>query len=114
MQCIKCGRDSDGAGVFCSDCLEDMKKSPVDPNVRINIIPRSSKRRSEPSAQSQKQDQTAQIAALKRRIRNLRAGLLVMCLLLAAAVGFICWQFTSEDGPSIGQNYSTMDNESTP
>lgn len=37
MNCMKCGRDIAGEQVFCSDCLEDMARYPVNPDTPVNL-----------------------------------------------------------------------------
>ena len=37
LNCTKCGVELKNSGVFCEDCLADMEKYPVNPNVTVRI-----------------------------------------------------------------------------
>lgn len=37
MFCMKCGREIRESGVFCNDCLTEMEKYPVKPNISIQL-----------------------------------------------------------------------------
>ena len=49
MQCLKCGRETEGTNVFCKACLEQMSARPVRPGTPVTIYPRPEKK---PSALS--------------------------------------------------------------
>ena len=107
MQCLRCGRETDGDQVFCFLCESIMVKQPVKPNTVVTIPERSVRLRSTPVRKPQKQeDDTEQ---LHRTILQLR---LWVCMLMAAlmlCVGVLTWQeLTREDKPVIGQNYTSI------
>ena len=48
MQCLRCGRETDGDQVFCFLCESVMVKHPVKPNTVVTIPERSARLRSTP------------------------------------------------------------------
>ena len=107
MQCLRCGRETDGDHVFCFLCESVMVKHPVKPNTVVTIPERSARLRSTPVRKSQKQEDDTE--HLHRTILQLR---LWVCMLMAAlmlCVGVLTWQeLTREDKPAIGQNYTSI------
>ena len=107
MQCLRCGRETDGDHVFCFLCESIMVKQPVKPNTVVTIPERSVRYRTNPNRKPQKpEDDTEQ---LHRTILQLR---LWVCMLMAAlmlCVGVLTWQeLAREDEPAIGQNYTSI------
>ena len=107
MQCLRCGRETDGDHVFCFLCESVMVKQPVKPNTVVTIPERSVRLRSTPVRKPQKQEEDTE--HLHRTILQLR---LWVCMLMAAlmlCVGVLTWQeLTREDKPVIGQNYTSI------
>ena len=107
MQCLRCGRETDGDHVFCFLCESVMVKQPVKPNTVVTIPERAARSRPASVRKPQKtEDDTEQ---LRRTILQLR---LWVCMLMAAlmlCVGVLTWQeLTREDKPAIGQNYTSI------
>ncbi len=107
MQCLRCGRETDGEHVFCFLCESVMVKHPVKPNTVVTIPERSVRNRTTPARKPQRQeDNTAQ---LQRTILQLR---LWVCMLMAAlmlCVGVLTWQeLNQQKKPAIGQNYTSI------
>ena len=107
MQCLRCGRETDGDQVFCFLCESVMVKHPVKPNTVVTIPERSARLRSTPVRKPQKQEEDTE--HLHRTILQLR---LWVCMLMAAlmlCVGVLTWQeLTREEKPAIGQNYTSI------
>ena len=107
MQCLRCGRETDGDHVFCFLCESVMVKQPVKPNTVVTIPELAARSRPASVRKPQKtEDDTEQ---LRRTILQLR---LWVCMLMAAlmlCVGVLTWQELSrEDKPAIGQNYTSI------
>lgn len=110
MFCMKCGREVDEGQLFCTECLEVMKRYPVKPGIAIQLPHREeaplikktlSRRKPVVSAEEQ-------VRSLKRRLRRL-FGLWLVTLLLLAATIYPTIKFLQ--GINIvlpGQNYSTF------
>lgn len=107
MNCMKCGREISDDNVFCTDCLLEMEKYPVDSGVVV-LLPR----RRESSIQKKQIKRHApppeeQIAALRKR-------LLILTLLLIACITAIVLMFeptmhyVRDEHFEIGQNYSSV------
>ena len=107
MHCLRCGRETDGEGVFCFLCESVMVKQPVKPNTVVTIPQRPVRTSGAAVRKPQKtEDDTAQ---LRRTILQLR---LWVCMLMAAlmlCVGVLTWQELNRDTePAIGQNYHSI------
>ena len=107
MQCLRCGRETEGEQVFCFLCETTMMKHPVKPNTVVTIPERSIRERvSTPRRTVRTEEDTDQ---LRRTILQLR---LWVCMLMAAlmlCVGVLTWQeLTREEKPAIGQNYTSI------
>ena len=107
MQCLRCGRETEDAQVFCFSCEALMAKHPVKPNTVVTIPERSVRlRTSVPRKPPREEEDTDQ---LHRTILQLR---LWVCMLMAAlmlCVAALTWQELSRARePAIGQNYSSV------
>ena len=110
MNCMKCGKELKVDGVFCPECLEEMEKYPVKPNITIQLPVR---RATPPSRRKPRRQRYVkaedQIRHLKK-VRNWLIGILIFVILtFSAAVAVTLHLLYSEEGFGIGQNYSTID-----
>lgn len=110
MHCMKCGKKIEDQQVFCADCLTEMEKCPVDPNITVQLPARNAappaKKKSRRSREAKPEDQ----------IRYLR--LATRCLLAALAVTLVAFILSAamllrlleerDQKPGIGQNYGTI------
>ena len=107
MQCLRCGRETEGEQVFCFLCESVMVKHPVKPNTVVTIPERSVRNRTSPVRKPVKQEEN--IDQLHRTILQLR---LWVCMLMAALMlcgGVLTWQeLNREEKPAIGQNYTSI------
>ena len=107
MECLKCGRETAGADVFCGDCLSEMEKHPVPSNTPIMIHSRKEPQRKAPSRKQQKSEEV--ISQLLQQLHRLRVAVAVLSLLLFAALVALGYAvFTGEDIPDLGSNYSSV------
>ena len=115
MKCMRCGRDTTDQQVFCDDCLADMARHPVKPDVAVYL---PSRRPAEPQRKQirhRKKDLSAEelVPILRSRIWILSAAVVILMLMLGAAaagVWFANNPTTDEKIPNIGQNYQTVEN----
>ena len=108
MECLKCGKATDGNQVFCSECLEDMANYPVNTSTSIHIPVRpTSPEKAAPRTRERTPSET--IASLQTLIRWLTVTIAVLSLLLCATAGFLIHTLeTKEDASNkIGWNYTT-------
>lgn len=110
MNCIKCGREFDSNQAFCPHCLEQMAKSPVKPDVIINLPnrPDTSQKKSAPRKRVRTPEE--QILRLKKINKFLIVGLCVMTL-LTAVLTLLSIDFLRQLDVQrfLGQNYSTVE-----
>ena len=107
MQCLKCGKDTKSAQVFCARCLASMEAYPVKPDVHIQLpkqtdrdLPRkSAKKRRIPSLEEQ-------VAILRKRNRRLVAAVLLLVLLLGAAGYLLVRATVTTEETDLGKNYT--------
>jgi len=106
MNCMRCGRDIEDGQVFCAQCLEVMKKSPVNPGTAIRIPHR-------PDPQLRRTVRRKQVSE-EEQIRILRKRLRIMAWLFAITLAALIAlsiptviHFTQEHNVLPGQNYSS-------
>ena len=81
MNCMKCGRETAGDAVFCSDCLEHMEHHPVPANTLV-YVPTEKDR-----AAVKKHSTIRPVITAEDQIKRLNKRLHVMGLLFALAFG---------------------------
>lgn len=108
MNCLKCGREITGEGVFCPKCLEVMAAHPVRPNTVV-VLPqnRTTVRR---SVQRHRTEPTVEekLRASRRRCRALGWTVAVLSLLLAASVALLVWLYSTRPQVPMGQNFTVV------
>ncbi len=107
MNCMKCGRELSGDGVFCPDCLAEMEKYPVKPGTVVQIPSRPAV---SPARKPVKRTLSPeeQVRALNRRIRRLWGALIFSGLVTLAAIGLAIYGLQDEELHFLpGQNYSS-------
>lgn len=98
MGCLKCGKELETSLVFCDTCLEEMNRSPVKPDIVVNLP----KRQSAPVVKKRSfrarylWDTKEKIEVLQRRVRWLSFALIlsVLCFLITLVIIFwlLHWQ----------------------
>lgn len=109
MNCLKCGKETDGESVFCPQCQEKMAKHPVKPGTVIHLpnreVPLADKKA---PAKVREETPSDQLLQLRKMIRWLIATITLLSLLLCVAAGMLIHTFTEESNlPAIGRNYTT-------
>lgn len=115
MNCLKCGRDIEESQVFCPECLEDMKKYPVKPNIAIQLP-----HREEHTFLKKPQIKRRQAPTPEEKLRSMRRYLLRMLILWFATLALLVASlypalqyFLGRSFRMPGQNYSTFSTEPT-
>jgi len=113
MNCMKGGREMDGEGAFCQDCLLEMDKYPVEPGTVVLLPRRRETAPQKKAVKRQKPSPEEQLAVLRRRM-----GLLVLLLIVCFAAIALMFQpamhYIRDEHYEIGQNYSSVTQASTP
>ena len=109
MSCMKCARETEAGQVFCSECLEDMKKYPVKPGTVVQL-PR--RREASPFKKVVSRRRilapSEQIEKLRRQLR-IQAIVILGCLVLIAALLYpVLKPIFQDTGFKPGQNYSSL------
>ena len=115
MACLKCGRDTADAQVFCDDCLATMEEHPVRPGTLV-LLP---SHKDQPSAKKQFHRKRTlspeeQVIHLRRALRRMYLCAAVLLVVLGMATAWLVSEIMEEDTPAIGQNYTidtTMNTE---
>lgn len=109
MKCMKCGREMDSNQAFCTDCLLEMKKYPVSPDVHVHLPVRSKTAASrKPLFRRRSCSPDEQIRRLKKRVWILSCALLITVSLLCAMIYPTVNFFLRKYNLRPGQNYSTV------
>ncbi len=107
MQCLRCGREIEENAVFCGECLAEMEKHPVKPHTMVHIPNRELRNRNQPPRRPQKNEEQQQL--LEQKLGKLRLLVCMLTVALVLCIGWITWQeLTQENGPAIGQNYTSI------
>lgn len=105
MQCLKCGRNTEGT--FCPLCLEDMAKHPVKPDA-IVLLPKERIAPKKVAPRHPVIPPEVTVENQRRLIRRLARCVAVLGTLLAL-MGFILFRVIEEESkPQVGKNYSTV------
>ena len=112
MQCLRCGRETDGDHVFCFLCESVMVKHPVKPNTVVTIPERTACARPVPLRKPPSPEEDT--GHLRRSIAQLRLWVCMLLAMLILCAAALTWQeLNREDGPAIGQNYSSITEQPT-
>lgn len=108
MNCMRCGRKTEGEQVFCPECLAVMKTSPVSPNATVRLPRRQEAQTARKVPRRKTVSEEEQIRSLRKRV------MLLTCLLAVALVVIILLSVPTithllEDHMALlpGQNYSS-------
>lgn len=108
MYCLKCGRDTESAQVFCDACLECMSQFPVKPDTVVTLPHREAA----PAAKKQPPRKRPlspeeQVVLLRKHLRRMFFALVVLTLMLSLATAMLLQvYFGNPADPAIGRNYT--------
>ena len=114
MECIKCGRETDGSQTFCGECLEQMAKHPVKAGTPIHLPVRPAVREKAASHSRERATPSQAIARLQRTIRWLTVTIAILSLLLCATAVFLLHTLQTQDDSRPGRNYTVETDNSSP
>lgn len=110
MNCMKCGTEIKGSGVFCEDCLATMAKYPVKPNITVQFPIRPATPSVRKKAKRQRNIKPEDQIRHLKKVCNWLCVLLIAALLAFAASSLMVMHLLSDEGGfDIGQNYETID-----
>ena len=80
MKCMRCGRDTTEQQVFCDDCLADMARHPVKPDVAVYLPVRKPSEPQRKQNRHHKKELSAEelVPILRSRIWILSAAVVIM------------------------------------
>lgn len=103
MNCMKCGKETEGNEVFCPECQELMKQYPVKPGVVVHI----------PTQPAKKQVHHRRTVTPEEQVRKLTRQIHVLRLLVTLACGvalffgLLAFDILEKSNMRLlGQNYS--------
>ena len=112
MNCMKCGRELSGEGVFCGECLAEMERYPIKPGTVVHL-PRRDHGTAAKKANHRRKPQPnpeEQVKQLRRLVFRLFLTLAVTMALLGATGYFAVVHLLENDIVFLpGQNYSAME-----
>jgi hypothetical protein len=108
---MRCGVETSGRQVFCTDCLASMERYPIKPGTPIHLPERQ--QAAEPRRPvRKKRELTAeeQLPRLQRLVQLLAAGLAAALILAGIFGGLLFVELTDEEPQHPGaRNYSTTE-----
>lgn len=115
MNCMKCGKELKSSGVFCEECLAEMEKYPVKPNITVKLpyrpAPAPVRKRSKKQKYVKLEDQVRHL----KKVRNWLVVLLVAVFLAFGITSAMVLHLLDIDADDfgIGQNYGTIETGDT-
>lgn len=107
MNCMKCGRETGGEQVFCTDCLLEMEKHPVKPGTVVLLPRRRESVQVKKTPKKRIASPEEQLRSLRRWVRGLTIALCI-CIGLILAMLYPTVHYFMHDHFKIGQNYTTV------
>lgn len=108
MFCLKCGRETSDAQVFCDTCLQMMEQFPVKPDAAVHLphrpLPLPEKKQ---TARKRAQSPEEQVIQLRKLVRRLSLVLAILTLVLGMAAAMLLeTHFDNPVTPPVGRNYT--------
>lgn len=114
MNCMRCGKETEGKAVFCPECLEDMERHPVKPGTLIHIPARQepdarkpAKKRRELTLEEQLSYAHTMIQILLVTVLGLLGALIITGLLFFYSISQP-QDLPEETSPITGRNYTII------
>jgi len=107
MECLRCGRKTEGEQAFCKSCLQSMERFPVDPDSVVQLPRRKNAPPPKKALRRRILSPEERIAVLRRRNRRLAIALAVLVLtLVLLAIPTVRFFVGTRYRP--GQNYKIL------
>lgn len=110
MNCMKCGKKTEGSNVFCAECLAEMEKYPVKPGTVVHIPVRSPEPEKKQPRRKKEASVEEQLANTRSLVRNMAATILALVTALivtGSVLLYTLFQPQPEIQTPTGRNYST-------
>lgn len=112
MNCMKCGKKTDGTNVFCGECLADMARYPVKPGTTVQIPPKREVPERKPVRAKKERTPEEQVVHLQKSVRTLTVLAACLATALAVTLGALVYTLVEPAEPETQQmpmsrNYST-------
>ena len=108
MYCMKCGREAENGQVFCPECLESMKREPINMNTAVKL-PQVPHRK--PTARRTQIHLEEEVKRLEKSSGRLRVWVLLLAMaVILLGMALFHDEITGHDEP--GKNYAIIDTSS--
>lgn len=111
MNCLKCGKETRGADVFCESCLQDARSYPVKPGTAIHIQQRDAviaAHKKTPLHIGPTPNE--QIRQLRRTVRRLSLTVAVLSVVLCLIAAMLIHTLSNPaEDTDIGKNYTAVE-----
>ena len=108
MQCLKCGKETEGEKVFCDSCLDVMDQYPVNPSTPVPAPRAENNSQEKKVVRKRPPTEEETISQLKWLIRLLTVTVAILTVVLCFVAGLLVQQIESNQNTNvIGKNYTT-------
>ena len=112
MNCVKCGKETEGTNVFCPECLEAMKRYPVKPGTTVHIPARPEPVERKQTRVRKEKPAEEQLASLQKLVKRLVILAVGLATALAVTLGALAYNLVEPAEPEtpqtpMGRNYTT-------
>lgn len=108
-QCLKCGKETAGKAVFCSECQDIMHRHPIKPGTVVHLPQRQNRAEKKTQVYGASK-QAQQLAKLRGAVRFLLVLVALLSVLLTATAVMLIRTLDKETPTvPIGRNYTTVD-----
>ena len=112
MNCVKCGKKTEGTNVFCPECLETMKKYPVKPGTTVHIPTQAERTERKPALPRKERSTEEQLASAQKLVKRLVILSATLATTLAVTLGALVYTLVGDSEPQpqqspMSRNYTT-------
>ncbi len=110
MQCMKCGKETAANNAFCQDCLAEMEKYPVKPNVTVNLPQRIQQPSVKKKQSWRRAKKPEELLRQKRRLVCWLALTTAACIAAVALCAVLAVKLIEarKELQNVGQNYGVI------
>ncbi len=107
MYCLKCGKETADAHIFCDSCLSVMSEYPVKPDTTVHLPHRPEAAAPKKQSRKRAMQPEEQLAAMHRLVRRLIAALVAVTVLFVLSAAGLAYTYKNSDTtPTVGRNYT--------
>lgn len=112
MYCLKCGKETEDAHIFCNGCLGVMSEYPVKPDTTVQLPHRSTAAAPKKQPRKRVLQPEEQLVQMHRLIRRLIAALVAVTVLFVLTAAGLAYTYKNQEVlPTIGRNYTIDTNQ---